>query len=226
MTAVEPAAVRAGVTGTLLAHGALIAAIVALSQQHPIRAERIYEVNLVAAPAPTPDVHNAPPSAAPAAPVEKPVVRPTPVKRPPKPRPAHAKAADRTPVTRAPATPAPGEAPSTGQDAVTLHQQGLVFPYPEYLANIENQILRRWVHAMFRPGYEAQIAFVINSDGTVPPASVEMVRGSGNLSFDLAARSAIEGASSARAFGTLPSGFASASLPILFDFKQVPKEGP
>ncbi|MGH7583523.1 MAG: TonB C-terminal domain-containing protein [Gemmatimonadales bacterium] len=226
MTAIEPSAVRAGMTGTLLAHGALIAAILLLSQRHPIRAERIYEVNLVAAPAPAPEVHNAPPTAAPAAPVEKPVVRPTPVKRPPKPRPAHARAADKTPVTRAQATPAPGEKPSTGQDAVTLHQQGLMFPYPEYLNNIENQILRRWVHAMFRPGYEAQIAFVIDRDGTVPAASVEMVRGSGNLSFDLAAKSAIESASSARAFGALPSGFTSASLPILFDFKQVPREGP
>lgn len=226
MTALAPPAMRAGVTGTVLAHGTLLVLALLASRHAAVRNELVYQVHLVAAPLPEPTVRNAPPAATPTAPKAAPVVHPKAEKRPPKPRPADARRADRTPVTKTPATPAPGEKPSTGQDAVSLHQEGLVFPYPEYLNNIENQILRRWAHTMFRPGFETQIAFVINRDGTVPGASVEFVKRSGNFSFDQAASSAIEAASNAGAFGPLPSGFTSASLPILFDFKQVAKEGP
>jgi len=130
------------------------------------------------------------------------------------------------PVTRTPVVPAPGERPSTGQDVVTLSQPGISFPYPEYLRNIENKIFAQWNHSMFRPGLDVQIAFVIMKDGSVNMSSVETTKSSRNSSYDLNARAAIEAAANARAFGPLPSGWNGASLPIIFDFAQVPRGAP
>ena len=107
-----------------------------------------------------------------------------------------------------------------------MRQEGISFPYPEYLRNIENKIFAQWDHAMFRPGLDVQIAFVILKDGSVNMSSVEVVKSSRNSSFDLNARAAIEAAANSRAFGPLPSGWNGASLPIIFDFTQVPKGAP
>jgi outer membrane biosynthesis protein TonB len=229
MTAVsDPRDVRVGMAGTVVAHGTLVAlALVAAHRGHPPRS-MVYEVSLVAAPLPTPQVHNAPPQATPAAPapivptvkVKAPKVRPAPL-----PPPVAHQPVDKTPVTQTPAKPAPGETPSTGQDAATVHQQGLAFPYPEYLRRIENAIRQRWSYQSFRPGFDVQIEFVIAPDGTVPESSVHIVVSSRNALFDENASSAIESASNQHAFGPLPSGFVG-SLPILFDFAQVAKGTP
>lgn len=229
MTAVRPAPARIGVVGTTLAHGTLI--VLALLAAHRAKPSTsiVYEVNLVAAPLPSPRVRNAAPEATPAAPedVAPPVVKPKVVKATPKPPPkAQARRVDATPVTRTTVAPAPGERPSTGRDVVTLHQEGISFPYPEYLHNIENKIFAQWNHAMFRPGLDVKIAFVILRDGSVNMNSVEIVKGSGNSSFDLNARAAIEAAANTNAFGPLPAGWNGASLPILFDFAQVAKGAP
>ena len=202
--------------------------MLALVAAHRVRPPTsiVYEVNLVAAPLPAPAVRGAAPEATPTAPEEvAPTVKPKVEKPAPKvpPRPADVKRVDQTAVTRTAATPAPGERPSTGRDVVTLHQEGISFPYPEYLRNIENKIFAQWNHAMFRPGLDVKIAFVILKDGSVNLNSLEMVQPSGNSSFDLNARAAIEAANNARAFGPLPTGWNGASLPIQFDFAQVAK---
>ena len=57
-------------------------------------------------------------------------------------------------------------------------------------------------------------------------SSVETTKSSRNSSYDLNARAAIEAAANARAFGPLPSGWNGASLPIIFDFAQVPRGAP
>jgi outer membrane biosynthesis protein TonB len=174
-------------------------------------------------------VHNEAAQATPAAPDDvAPPVRHKVVKAKPAPKPAAPapKKAAKVPVTQTPATPAPGAAPSTGEDAVTLRQQGIAFPYPEYLRNIENQIFRHWNHSMFRPGFDAKIAFVILKDGSVAPSSIETAKGSGSFQFDLGARGAVESAANEHAFGPLPEGFNGASLPILFDFSQVAQGRP
>jgi outer membrane biosynthesis protein TonB len=229
LTAIQPAPTRVGVVGTALAHGTLLALVVVAAHRAKPSNSIVYEVNLVAAPLPNPAVRNAAPEATPTAPedVAPPVVKPKVVKATPKPPPkVQAKRVDATPVTKTSVAPAPGERPSTGQDVVTLRQEGISFPYPEYLHNIENKIFAQWNHAMFRPGLDVQIAFVILRDGSVNMNSVEIVKGSRNSSFDLNARAAIEAAANARAFGPLPTGWNGASLPILFDFAQVAKGAP
>ena len=229
MTAIQPAPTRVGVVGTALAHGTLLALVVVAAHRAKPSNSIVYEVNLVAAPLLNPAVRNAAPEATPTAPedVAPPVVKPKVVKATPKPPPkVQAKRVDATPVTKTSVAPAPGERPSTGQDVVTLRQEGISFPYPEYLHNIENKIFAQWNHAMFRPGLDVQIAFVILRDGSVNMNSVEIVKGSRNSSFDLNARAAIEAAANARAFGPLPTGWNGASLPILFDFAQVAKGAP
>lgn len=225
--AAHPGTVRAGVTGTALAHGALLVLILVTAHRAAAPSSIVYDVNLVAAPMPEPAVHNVAPAATPTTPddVAPPVrVKPKrtpPPPSPPKPKPAAQQHAPKAPVTQATQPPAPGAAPSTGDDAVTLRQQGVAFPYPEYLKRIENEIFRRWDHTMFRPGFDAKIAFVIQRDGTVAANSIETAKSSGNLQFDLNARSAVESAGNQHAFGPLPDGFNGASLPILFDFSQV-----
>ncbi len=124
------------------------------------------------------------------------------------------------PAVKTPVAPAPAEKPSTGTDAVSLHQDGLTFPFPKYLENIENSILLRWQHEGFRPGLDVKIAFVISKDGTVDPKSVQVTKKSSVLMYDNAALAAIDLASSTGAFGKLPSGWNGPSLPIEFDFLQ------
>lgn len=225
--AVAPGPNRAGIAGTVLAHGALIAVALLAAHRAAPRPSVVYEVNLVAAPLPAPAARNVPTEATPATTAED-VAPPLTHKKvaPPKPK-AKPKAAPapkqvaKVPQTSTPATPAKGAAPSTGQDAVTLRQAGIDFPYPEYLRNIENQIFRHWDHSMFRPGFDAKIAFVILKDGSVASSSIYTTKSSGSFQFDLNARGAIESAANQGGFGPLPSGFDGASLPILFDFSQV-----
>lgn len=231
MTAIQPASVRVGVTGTVLAHGGLIALLFVAAHRTIPRPALVYEVNLVAAPPAEAQIKNTAPQAIPTAPedVAPTVVKPKPlVKTPPRkiPPPPVTKHTDVPPKVTSPITPAQGVKPSTGHDAVTLQQPGIPFPFPEYLANIVNQIYTRWDHALFRPGFDAQIAFVILKDGSVSSSSIEIVKPSGNYNFDLNARRAIEAAGNTRAFGPLPNGFNSASLPIIFDFTQVAKVQP
>jgi protein TonB len=230
VTAIQPASVRAGVTGTVLAHGGLIALLFIAAHRAIPRAALVYEVNLVAAPPPEAQVKNSAPLAIPTAPedVAPTVVKPKKIKAPPRkiPPPPVAKHTEAPPKMTSPITPAQGEKPSTGHDAVTLQQPGIAFPFPEYLTNIVNQIYARWDHALFRPGFDTQIAFVILKDGSVGTNSIEIVKSSSNYNFDLNARRAIEAAGNLRAFGPLPTGFNSASLPIIFDFTQVAKVQP
>ena len=120
----------------------------------------------------------------------------------------------------------PGVVPSTGQDVVTLHQEGIKFPFPEYLSKIANEVNKRWNQSGFRPGLHAEIAFLIMQDGSVPAASITVDKSSGNGTFDNNAMAAIEAAGAQRAFGPLPPGFNSASLPVLFNFTMMPKGGP
>ncbi len=226
--AIAPGSTRAGVVGTVLAHGALIVLVLLTAHRAAPRPSVVYEVNLVAAPLAAPAAHNVPKEATPA--TTEDVAPPVTHKAPPKPKPVPKaapapKQVSKAPVTSTPATPAKGVAPSTGQDALTLRQEGIEFPYPEYLRNIENQIFRHWDHSMFRPGLDTKVAFVILKDGSVTASSISTTKSSGSFQFDLAARGAVESAANQGAFGPLPSGFDGASLPILFDFSQVAATG-
>ena len=222
MTAALPPSRRIGIAGTTIAHGALIAAALVAASRSNRKGPLVYEVNLVAAPmaatGPAKTVTPEQPAPKAVAPIAKPKI-----KAPAPKVPVKTKAADPAPVVKPANKPLAGVAPSKGQDVVTLHQDGLDFPYKEYLARIQNEIYKRWDQSGFRNGLHVSIAFVITRDGTVPENSISVEVHSGSGRFDDQAQAAIEAASFTKAFGPLPTGFTSASLPILFNFTMTPK---
>ena len=94
---------------------------------------------------------------------------------------------------------------------------GIDFPYPGYLENIDRQIALRFKTSSSR-NLRAEVFFIINRDGTVPPSSIRLVTRSGVYSFDADAQSAVESAANVRVFGALPSGFSEESLLVTFRF--------
>ncbi len=228
----DRAGARAGMAGTLLVHGALVALAIAALPHH-VSGPPVYAVELVAAPLPT-DVRRAAPEAVPRppapelAPAPKPEAKPTktapakpkpkaPERTAPKPKAVEPQASrEPTPVTRSQAQPLPGETPSTGTDVATIKTPGLAFPFPEYLRNIMNQVLRRWTQPQNR-ALRAEVAFLILKDGSVK--DIRFVTRSGNFAFDLEAQGAIEAAGNAQAFGPLPDGWDANVLPVTFVFE-------
>ncbi len=97
---------------------------------------------------------------------------------------------EKTPVTKSETQPLPGETPGTGTDVANIKIPGIDFPYPEYLRNIMNEVLRRWNAPNNR--LRAEVAFLILKDGSV--RDIRFLKRSGNFSFDLEAQGAIEAA--------------------------------
>jgi outer membrane biosynthesis protein TonB len=228
MTSVMPTHSReVGIAGTAIAHGTLIALVLIAAHPGTRSHAMVYEVNLVAAPLPdagtkaAETVPTAPKSVAP--PARTKVTKPAPA---PKKPPAVVQRADPKPKVTPPVVPVEGATPSTGQNVVTVHQDGVVFPFPEYLNHIEDMIYNRWNHAVFRPGLEAKIAFIISKDGSVADASYVVEKHSSNAAFDDAGRQAIEAVAAHHEFGPLPDGFNGPSLSILFVFTQAKPGSP
>ena len=220
MTSTLPANARGvGIAGTTIAHVGFITLALVASRRDTVMHGLVYEVNLVAAPLPSAGARNAETTAPPAPKSVAPPVS-SKVTKPAKKPPAPVKRAVASPKVTTTVVPAAGQTPSTGQNSVTLHQEGLQFPFPDYLKNVEDMVYKRWNHSMFRPGLEVRIAFVISKDGSVPDASYAVEKSSGNATFDEYARTAIESVVAHHEFGALPDGFAGASLPILFVFTQ------
>lgn len=222
--------VTVGAMGTALVHGGLIALLLATVETRAAEPP-VYAVNLVAAPLPTTQRRLAPeavtpPAPAPTAPTE-PARKTVPAEAPPKPKaqatppqaPSRQAVTDPSrepsPPTRSQAQPLPGETPSTGTDVATIRTPGLEFPFPEYLRNIMNQVLKYWGGS--GSAYRAEVSFLILQDGSV--RDIRFVKRSGNFSFDLNAQGAIEAAGNARAFGPLPPGWDANVLPVTFVFE-------
>jgi protein TonB len=147
-------------------------------------------------------------------------VTPSEVKPPPKPA---AKAAAGVPDAKAvpqPKTEAPkaggGPVGDKGTDVATVRSDGIEFPFPGYLNNIVRQIALNFNPRNPAARLKAEVRFLIHRDGSV--SDLTFVRRSGNFSFDLEAQGAVEAASSARAFGPLPTGFPDDALPVVFSF--------
>ena len=223
---------RAGMLGSVAVHG--LVALLALGTATARKVEPpVYAVDLVAAPLPTnarrlareaipraaPEPETAPAARPPAKTAEK--AAPIKAKAEAKPAPKSATrtstdaSKEKAPQTRSEARPLPGETPGTGSDVANIRIPGIDFPYPEYLRNIMNQVLRRWSP----PGGElrAEVAFLILKDGTV--RDIRFLTRSGNFSFDLDAQGAIESAGNAKAFGALPDGWDANVLPVTFVFE-------
>jgi outer membrane biosynthesis protein TonB len=220
----DRAGTAAGVTGTIVVH---VAAVVLLwTTVKPVDlGPPVYAVELVAAPAPTPnakpapDVVQRPPAEEPApnkpAPAPKPTDKPAPPK--PKPVPTPQEKTEPTPRTSSTTTPLPGEKPSTGNDIVTVSIPGIQFPFPEYLRNIVQEVYRRWERPSSNSPLRAEVSFLIMRDGSV--REIRLTRASGSFSFDLSAQGAIEQAGTTHAFGPLPEGWQNDVLPVSFYFE-------
>jgi outer membrane biosynthesis protein TonB len=186
---------------------------------------QVYQVELVAAPraapvreVPVPDrPRPAPESAAERRPVEtRPAVtsRPRQESRAAETREAEGEERREPTVEERPAAP-PEQAPE-GRVDMPVRLEGAPFPYPEYLENIILQIKRHWRPPTSRGRLRAELAFTILRDGSV--AEVNWVRRSGNPTFDLEARGAIEAAGRRGAFGPLPEDYPSDRLRVSFFF--------
>ncbi len=213
---------RIGLIGSGAVHLLLLLGLILVARSANEPAPLVYAVNLVAAPAPGPTPRRAAEAALPAR-VEEPEAPP--VEQPPRqtpqrpePAPSREPVRDEKPVpTRSETTPLPGQAPSTGTDELTFRQEGIRFPYPDYLERIVTEIRRRWSNPGGRNArLEVVVAFTIQRDGSV--TDISYVRQSNNRLFNAEARGAIERAGQDRAFGPLPSGWSGESLPIAFSF--------
>jgi outer membrane biosynthesis protein TonB len=211
----------AGLTGTVVVHAAALSLLWTTVKPVDI-GPPVYAVELVAAPAPPPNTKPAP-EASPRPPAEEPAptapVTKQPKPAPEKPQPPVPKTPTKTepnPKTTPRNQPLPGEAPSTGNDLVSVSIPGLEFPYPDYLRNIVQEVYRRWQRPLGNSALRAEVSFLILRDGTV--REIKLTRASGSFSFDLSAQGAVEAAGSSHAFGQLPDGYPADVLPVSFYF--------
>ncbi|HKW09420.1 MAG TPA: TonB C-terminal domain-containing protein [Gemmatimonadaceae bacterium] len=215
-------------TGSLLFHALLIATFFFFRASAPPPSAPVYRVDLVAAP-PGPRTIGAVNTPAPTPTAPTPPIRPkTPAHDMPAPNgkpPKKAATPEATPTiptaakpdTKTPAPAAGGETGGRGADVVTVSTGGIEFPYPGYLENIVRQIALRFKTSS-RGALRAEVFFLINRDGSVPPSSIRLVTRSGVYSFDADAQGAVESAANAKAFGALPAGYTEESLPVTFKF--------
>jgi outer membrane biosynthesis protein TonB len=218
--------------GSAVVHGVVTLLAVGTATARKVEPP-VYAVELVAAPMPTratrlpreavsrnaPEPETAPTSTPPKRAAEKaapitPKAETTPAPRTATRTPADA-SREKAPPTRSEARPLPGETPGTGSDVANIKIPGIDFPYPEYLRNIMNQVLRRWSPPA--GVLRAEVSFLILKDGTV--RDIRFLTRSGNFSFDLDAQGAIESAGNAKAFGALPDGWDANVLPVAFVFE-------
>lgn len=214
----DRAGMTAGAIGTGVLHGGLLLAALLLARRELPALPTVYQVELIAAPAPTTARRVATEAVAPppprTAPVQDRTTRTVPVTPPAPPR-----AEPRTepaPRVANPVEPLPGETPSTGTNIANVRVEGIAFAFPEYLQNIVEQVYRRWNRPPVGTPLRAEVAFTILRDGTV--RDIRMLVSSRNYTFDLEARGAIEAAAQTRAFGPLPAGFEGDALPVAFYF--------
>jgi protein TonB len=211
-----------GVVVSVLLHGALVAAFIAMRPGATPPAPPMFKVQLIAMPAAEP----APPAAAPAPPAATkpapaPEIKKPPIKKPAqpivKPKPVATKA---PPVPEKAATPPPTTAAvGRGNDVANLVTAGIEFPYPGYINNIANSIIKEF-NAIHTGGgaLRAEVSFTIRRDGSVAPESIRLVSSSGVYSFNQDALAAIEAAANRKAFGPLPPSFNEDILPVRFSF--------
>lgn len=212
---------RAGLVGTLLAHGLLAGAVFVTVHRATGPVPLVYAVDLLAAPLPSDAPRRAATEATPTndpdvAPSVKPPKKVKPEPEKPKLKPTPGLKDDKPLPVRSTNTPAPGETPSTGRDQVTVKQDGFQGAFPGYVNNIVEQVRVRWPQPTMARALKTEVAFTILKDGSV--TGIEVTVKSGSYGFDAAAMAAIEAAGNAKAFGPLPKTFPGDALPVTFFF--------
>ncbi len=109
-----------------------------------------------------------------------------------------------------------GKAKGRGTDVTNMLVEGIQFPFPGYLENIQRQIslVFNWEKG---GDLVMEVRFVIHRDGSV--TDIVPLSASGNRQFDREGRGAIEAVGNSRAFGPLPGGFSDDVLPVYFTFR-------
>jgi protein TonB len=108
-----------------------------------------------------------------------------------------------------------GPVGGAGTDVANVKSEGVEFPFPSYLNNIVRQVAVRFNPR--NPGaLRAQVFFIVKRDGSI--GEFRFLTKSGSYAFDIEAQGAVESAGSAKAFGTLPDGYANDFLPVIFSF--------
>jgi len=209
---------RVAFAGTVVVHGVAAVFLFASPSAQAVPTVPVYNVRLVAAPRPEPELRPAPEV------VQRPAEQPQPTPSQPRretvaeapPPPEKDTEKEPAPRTTPEEEPLPDEDPSTGDDPATLNVSGVNFPFPEYINNIVTQIYRRWQRPARNESRRAEILFLVRRDGSI--ANLRFTIRSGSFAFDLEAQGAIEAAGTAGAFGALPDGFEGDILPVSFFF--------
>jgi protein TonB len=220
-----------GFAVSVLLHGALVAAFFLLRAGTPPPMPPLYKVQLFAAPPgeraigvvqeqptvkppdPKPEKAKQPPKPVVTRPVPKPTAKGVPAVKQATPTPP-AKTAppkDETPAPTAGGGPAGGK----GGDVSNVDTGGLEFNYPYYINNIIRQLILAWGQGA--PRIDAVVRFTIKRDGTVDPASIQLVT-HGEYRNDQRAIGAVEQVADGKLFGALPPGFREDILPVTIRF--------
>lgn len=221
---------RRAVLASLVLHALLLLGLLAggLAARPQPPDLKVYRVDIVPAPSvPAPESPAEEPAAEPEVEPEpepepevvaEPEPDPVPAEREPEPAAAEPERAERKPPRREqPARPERRhmDADAMSSDDLRVLIEGLQARYPEYYENIIRQVYRyfRWSGS---ERARAEVFFYINRDGSA--SEIQLVRGTGNVAFNLEAQGAVEAAGSRRAFGPLPSDFEYDRLPVVFSF--------
>ncbi len=229
---------RGGMAFSALVHVTLVTAIILLNLDREPARPPVYRINIRGAPkgprqagivqptpTPTPPAPAPPIAGAERVPVEK--------AAPSSKRPAVTTAAQATPApvksratgeptaapsakTSAPPTAGAGAVGGKGADVVNVRTEGIEFPFPGYLQNIQRQIALAWTPRRVSTALIAEVKFMIRRDGSV--AGIEVVKKSGDRVYDSDGAAAIEAVGVVRRFGPLPSGFRDDVLVVYFTF--------
>lgn len=210
-----------GLAGTVIVHGVVLGLFLA-SASGARSAPPVYRVQLVAAPEVQSDARPAPQAVQreaeqpePPAPTPKPPPKNTASEAAPPPT-SDTKKREAAPRTTPKVKPLAGEAPSTGTAPATVSTEGIDFPFPEYLQNMQSQVLQRWQRPLESSPLEAEVSFMVHRDGSV--TDLQFVHRSGDFGFDIEAQGAIEEAGRIKAFGALPDGWVPDVLFVRFYF--------
>jgi hypothetical protein len=218
----RPGPDRRAVVGSLAFHVLLFGGLMGygLLQARNLPQFEVYRVKLVS---PPPQIAGVPePTVAPVVRRPEPqrvVEAPKPRPQPPK-RPVETKPPPKEQPKPKPPEPAKGAAPkpdSPGGENLDVDIVGQDFPFPDYLENIILQ-LNRYFRWSGNPNLQGEVAFYIESAGTIGRGSIRVVEKSGDFNFDLEMMSAVEQAGNRGAFGPLPEGWISDRLWVRFKF--------
>jgi hypothetical protein len=220
-----------GFAVSVLFHGALVAAFFLLRAGTPPAMPPLYKVQLFAAPSgeraigavqeqptvkppePKPAKVKPPPKPAVTKQVPKPIAKAVPAVKQTTPTPPE----KTTPPKEETPAPTAGGGPTGGKgaDVSNVDTGGLEFNYPYYINNIIRQLILAWGQGA--PRYDAVVRFTIKRDGTVDPASIQLVT-RGDYRNDQRAIGAVEQVADGKLFGALPPGFREDILPVTVRF--------